>query len=288
MIIDFSLCPPYKIFLDLPLLRPRPVPKDSRHVVPWTIDCETAPSKVHGSMELFLAEMEEAGITQAVVRGLKRDAKYGGNISNDDLIELRELYPGRFHLFGGISLNDVSTATAEIERIAKIDFKGITLYPGWSDPPVRLDEKRFYPIFETCQSLGMILMVTFSIYMGPDLTYVEPIRLQHVAADFPDLLIVVPHGGWPYIMEFLGIAFRYPNVWLAPDLYLNTPGIPGAQHYVEAANFYLADRLLFASSYPSRPLKRSVDDFKRLPFRPEVLEKALYKNAQWILGNRQD
>jgi predicted TIM-barrel fold metal-dependent hydrolase len=239
-------------------------------------------------MELFLAEMDEAGITQAIVRGSKRGPKFGGDVSNDELVELRELYPGRFHLLGGVSLGDIPAAVAEIERIATMDFKGITAYPGWSDPPARFDEQRFYPIYDKCQELGMILMVTFSIYMGPDLTYVEPVRLQHVASDFPDLLIVVTHGGWPYVMEFLGIAFRYPNVWLAPDLYINTPGIPGSQHYVEAANFYLADRLLFASSYPSRPMKRSVEDFKRLPLRPEVLEKALYKNAQWILGDRKD
>jgi predicted TIM-barrel fold metal-dependent hydrolase len=149
-----------------------------------------------------------------------------------------------------------------------------------------MDDQRFYPIYEKCQELGVILSVTFSIFMGPDLSYVEPIRLQHVVADFPDLLIVIPHGGWPYVMEFLGIAFRYPNVWLAPDLYMNTPGIPGAHHYIEAANFYLSDRLLFASSYPSRPLKSSVEEFKQLPLRPDVLEKALHKNAEWILGDR--
>ena len=49
---------------------------------------------------------------------------------------------------------------------------------------------------------------------------------------------------------------------------------------------YKADRFLFASSYPERPLKQTVEEFNNLPFRPDVLEKALFKNAQWILGDR--
>ena len=48
----------------------------------------------------------------------------------------------------------------------------------------------------------------------------------------------------------------------------------------------MADRFLFASSYPERPLKQTVEEFNNLPFRPDVLEKALFKNAQWILGDR--
>lgn len=293
MIIDFAVRPPYKGFLSLvPSFRSGPPPKDSRHVSPWAYDCEPAPSKVQGSMELFISEMDEAGISQAVVNheGGRSDPRYGSvfAVSNDDIAELGELYPGRFHLFGGIDLNDVPAAVAEVERVVgEMGFKGITVNAGWSDPPVYVDDKRFYPIYDKCQELDAILSLTHSIFMGPDLSYVEPIRLQHIAADFPDLLIVVPHGGWPHVMEFLGIAFMYPNVWLAPDFYVFRPGIPGATHYIEAANFYLADRFLFSSVYPSRPLKQSVEEFKQLPLRPEVLERALYKNAAWILGDRK-
>ena len=233
--------------------------------------------------------MDEAGITQAVVNheGGRSNPKLGPAfaVSNDEVAELGEIYPGRFHLLGGIDLDDVPAAVAEVERVVEIGFKGITVNAGWHDPPLYVDNERFYPIYAKCQELGAILSLTFSIFMGPDLSYVQPIRLQHIAAGFPDLLIVVPHGGWPYVMEFLGIAFMYPNVWLAPDFYVFRPGVPGATHYIEAANFYLADRFLFSSVYPSRPLKQSVEEFKRLPLRPDVMEKALHKNAQWILGD---
>ena len=288
MIIDFRIRPPFKSFLSLSMYRPSGPRKDSRHVSPFTWDCGPVPSAEQQSIELLISEMNDAGVDQAVVMGRQAGPKYGF-VLNDDIAELGRRYPGRFHLFGGVSLNDVPAAVAEVERVVgELGFKGIAVDGGWSDPPVYIDDERFYPIFEKCQSLGAILSLSMSIFLGPDLSYVEPVRLQHIAASFPDLLIVVPHAGWPYVMEFLGVAFMHPNVWLAPDFYVYIPGMPGAGQYVEAANFYMADRFLFASSYPERPLKQTVEEFKQLPFRPDVLEKALYKNAQWILGNRED
>ena len=55
------------------------------------------------------------------------------------------------------------------------------------------------------------------------------------------------------------------NVHLSPDMYLNVPNTPGSLEYVRAANFYLRDRLLFGTAYPSRPMVESVEQFHRLP-----------------------
>ena len=230
-IIDFRIRPPFKSFLSLSMYRPGSAPKDQRHVSPFAWDCGPVPSAEQHSIELLIAEMDEAGIDSAVVMGRQAGPKYGF-VDNNDIAELGRLYPGRFHLFGGVSLNDVPAAVAEVERVVgEMGFKGIAVDGGWSDPPVYPDDQRFYPIYERCQELGAILSLSMSIFLGPDLTYVEPVKLQHIAADFPDLLIVVPHAGWPYVMEFLGIAFMYRNVWLAPDFYVYIPGMSGAVSY---------------------------------------------------------
>ena len=298
MIIDFTCCPPYKSLEATDPSGPKypvfsgPRPTDSRHISPWNYDNEPSPSRTQRSMELFLSEMDEAGISQVVV-----DCPYvtptppeGRRRNNDDIAELVKLHPTRFQPFGAIDLTDVPLAINELERVVcELGFKGVAVNnTGWNDPPEYMDNKRFYPFYEKCQELGAVLKVISSLYMGPDFSYVGAIRLQHIAADFPYLLIVVGHGGWPFVMDFLGLAFMYPNVWLAPDFYCFRAGVPGASHYVEAANFYLADRFLFASAYPPRRLKQSVEEFRQLPLRPEVLEKALYKNAQWILGDRKE
>lgn len=288
MIIDFRIRPPYKSYLSLfPLYQDPPPPKDARHVTPFAYNCEPAPSRVEQSMDLFIEEMDEAGISQAVVMGRQCGPRFG-SVSNDDIYELGQVYPERFHLFGGVQLNDIPAAVAEVERlVGEMGFKGIAVDGGWNDPPKYIDDESLYPIYEKCQELGAIVSFSLSIFLGPDLSYIDAVHLQHVAADFPELIIVVPHAGWPYVMEYLGVAFMYSNIWLMPDFYVFIPGMPGANHYVEAANFYMADRFLFATSYPSRPLKQSVEEFKQLPFEPDVLEKALYKNAEWLLGDRE-
>jgi len=61
--------------------------------------------------------------------------------------------------------------------------------------------------------------------------------------------------------------------------------MPGANEYVKAANYYLGHRLLFASSYPVRPLGQSVEQFRALPFASdEIRSRCLGGNAARLLG----
>jgi predicted TIM-barrel fold metal-dependent hydrolase len=118
-------------------------------------------------------------------------------------------------------------------------------------------------------------------FAGPDLRYTDPVHVDVVATQFPNLPIVLGHGGWPYVHEVIGVAFKHPNVYVSPDVY---HFVPGASAYVEAANGFMADQLLFGTAYPIRALTDTVEDFRRLPLRPEVLEKAFYENAARLLG----
>ena len=78
----------------------------------------------------------------------------------------------------------------------------------------------------------------------------------------------------------IGVAFRYENVHLVPDMYIFQPG---GSLYVEAANGFLRDQLLFATSYPFRAMRQTVDDFLNLGFKDEVLDGVLYRNAERVL-----
>ena len=77
------------------------------------------------------------------------------------------------------------------------------------------------------------------------------------------------------------MACRRPNVYLNPDAY--GVSMPGYQQWVEAANTYLADRLLFGTAFPIVPLKPMVEAFRRPAWRDGVREKVEYKNAQTLL-----
>ena len=74
------------------------------------------------------------------------------------------------------------------------------------------------------------------------------------------------------------------NLWVLPDFFQFIPGFPSAQDWVDAANYYLDDRLLYASSYPVRPLKQSLEEFRRFSYKPGVLDNLLAKNAANLFG----
>lgn len=114
----------------------------------------------------------------------------------------------------------------------------------------------------------------------PNPHFNDPAALAQVARDFPALTIVVYHGYWPRVQEALGIAFLYPNVHLVPDMYLF---MPGSRAYIDAANGYLKEQLLFGSSYPFRPMQQSIEDSQAIGFNSEALEYFFEKNAKRVL-----
>jgi predicted TIM-barrel fold metal-dependent hydrolase len=117
---------------------------------------------------------------------------------------------------------------------------------------------------------------------GPDITYTAPECLDRMLADFPRLTVVCSHGGWPWVQEVLHVAFRRPNLFLCPDMYLYE--LPGMDDYIRAANGFLRDRMLFGTAYPFCPLPDYVAWFRALPLKPDALEAMLWRNANRLLG----
>jgi predicted TIM-barrel fold metal-dependent hydrolase len=84
------------------------------------------------------------------------------------------------------------------------------------------------------------------------------------------------------VSEILHIAFRRPNVYVSPDMYLYN--MPGMDDYLKAANGFLAERFIFATAYPLVPLQEYAQWFVRLPLKAENLERCVYRNVAGLLG----
>ncbi len=231
-----------------------------------------------GNPDEFVSEVREAGIATAVVVG--RDTPSVRHTNE----EIRDLVNGRKELvgLGGVDpyARGLKASLDEVERCIKtLGLKGINVEPGFCSPPAHCDDRMLFPIYDACDQLG----VPVSIMSGPttpNLAYTNPIHVGNVARAFPNLSIICYHGFYPYVSEMLGVALRYENVFVCADMYIFTP--PG-QLYVDAANAFMKDQLLFGSSYPFRPMKQSLDDYRELGFRSEVLENVMYKNAARVL-----
>ena len=285
MVIDFRVHPPYKSFLQLGIF-PRwanPV-TDPLKMSPFGMGRDPVPSCEQGSMELFLKEMDEAGVNKCVVMGRRtRNSSTGaGNVEAEELRELALAYPDRFLPFAGIDPTD-DDAPAQVEQAGNMGFKGISMDPGWCVPALYADDNRVLRVCEACERLGLIAVITHSAVVGPDLGYCDPCAIQHVAQAFPHLNIVVAHASWPNIEKALGMAMLCPNVYLCPDVYFYTDNMPMSEHLVTAANGYLKYRMLFASTYPVGGLKQSVEKWSRKGLTQEALRLTLHDNAARLL-----
>ena len=231
--------------------------------------------KRSSTIESFVEEVREVGITASVVVG--RDTP-NLTISNDRILELTAPYK---ELIGIASVDPQKpNAVAEIERAVKqLGFKGINIEPGFGSPALKVDDPLLYPIYEACEHLGVPVFL-MSGPTTPDLEYANPAAVGRLARAFPNLAIVCYHGYYPYVSEMIGVAFRYQNVYVVPDMYIF---LPGGSLYVEAANGFMRNQLLFGSSYPFRAMGQTVDDFIGLGFKGAVLEDVLFNNAIQLL-----
>lgn len=274
--IDFRLRPPVKGFLDMVMYSRA----ERRDGITRSHGMEPAASAQAKSMDMLLAEMDEAGVTCGVVMG--RYSGLYGSVSNQDVADIVKTWPGRFVGVGSIDPSDRKRAIAQIDEAIALGLRGINLEPGAYPQPLYSDDRRLYPIYAYCEDRDIPVTIMAGGSAGPDLSYTYPVHVDRVAGDFPQLRIAITHGAWPWVSEILHVAFRRPNVYLSPDQYLCN--MPGMDDYIRAANGFLADRFLYASSYPFIGVKRYADWFRSLPIKPELLPQLTYSNAARFLG----
>lgn len=275
-VIDCRLRPPVRGFRKMVMYANAP----RRDRVTRIHRFEPAPSATKQSLPLLFREMDAAGVTLGVVVG--RYSSLYGSVTNEEVAGIVREHPARFVGIAAIDPSDRRRAIAQIDAAVKDGLRGVNIEPGSYEQPLYPDDRRLYPIYAHCEDRGLPVFVMAGGSAGPDLSYTHPQHIDRVAADFPGLSIVVTHGGWPWVSEILHVAFRRPNIYLSPDQYV--AHLPGMDDYVKAADGFLADRFLYASSYPFTPVKDYADWFRALPIRPESMEKVLWRNAARLLG----
>jgi uncharacterized protein len=152
------------------------------------------------------------------------------------------------------------------------------------------DERR-YPLYAALQDAGVVaLFHTGQTGIGAGLpgghgfrlALSNPMLLDGVAADFPDLQIIMAHPSVPWQDEALAVATHKHNTWI--DLSGWSPKY-FPESLVRAANSYLKRRVLFGSDFPLLTPDRWMKDAETAAsFKPEVLPGILKDNAARLLG----
>lgn len=117
--------------------------------------------------------------------------------------------------------------------------------------------------------------------MGMKLKYSNPMYIDDVAADFPDMPIILAHPSFPWQEEALAVATHKPNVYI--DLSGWSPKY-FPEILVRYTNTILKHKMLFGSDWPAITPDRWLSDFEKIDIREEVRPLVLKQNAMKLLG----
>jgi uncharacterized protein len=237
------------------------------------------------SVDAMVAAMDEAGVEVAVLQAEWGFGDY--RKMNDAVHRICSRYPERFIPYVTVNPAAPDDMAAVVEReVKERGARGVNLQPYAYR--LHCDDRRFYPMYERCRELGVAVTVHCSVNFTSDrpIEYGRPLHLDQVACDFPGLVLVANHGGWPWVAELVAVAWKHPTVYIEigaiSPRYIAKPGT-GWEPLVVYGQSLLQDRVLWATD-SMLPFSRSLAEARELPIKPEVLEKWLGGNASRLLG----
>jgi len=166
--------------------------------------------------------------------------------------------------------------------VNELGFKGAAIDPYLAQ--IYVHDAKYYPLYAKCCELNIPIVITTgpaTLVPGAIIDHVAPRYIDFVAKDFPELKIVVSHGGYPWVNEMITVAQRNANVYVELSEYEK---FPQSEAYIQAANTIISDKVLYASAHPFVDFKEALKMYEKLPFTEEVRNKIMYKNAAKVLN----
>ena len=226
----------------------------------------------------------------AVIFTVDHESEMGlTRIANEEVIEVAHEHNDALIPFASIDPHKGKMGVREARRLIEdYGVRGFKFHP--TSQGFYPNDRMAYPLYEVIQAAGLPALFHTGQTgagagapggMGLRLKYSNPLYLDDVAADFPELTIVMAHPSFPWQEEALAVATHKPTVYI--DLSGWSPKyFPPI--LVRYANSILKDRMLFGSDYPVITPDRWISDFEKLDIKPEVRPLIMKENAIRLLG----
>jgi uncharacterized protein len=168
----------------------------------------------------------------------------------EDVLPLAAYNPARFRPVASINPHLHYPVKTELARQVALGAVACKIHPvhGGFEPADRM----LYPAYAFLEERGLpaIVHCGTSTFSGSVNAYGEPALLDQVFRDFPDLTVVLAHGGrgWWYDQASF-LALMRPNVWL------EVSGLPPSRlpDYYGSSLVRLADKMVFGTDWPGVP-----------------------------------
>jgi predicted TIM-barrel fold metal-dependent hydrolase len=227
-----------------------------------------------------LAAMDAAEISRGLLSAWH--GPQGPLITNDEVVGWTDMHGDRFAGIAAVDLTRPMNAVRELRRcVEEHRFVGLRVIPWlWEAPPT---DRRYYPLYAACVELG----VPFFTQVG----HTGPLRpsetgrpipyIDQVALDFPELVIVGGHIGYPWTEEMVAVARKHENVYIDTSAYTAKRYPPELVRYMQTRSG--RKKVLFGTNYPMILHQQALQGLDELGLDAETRELFLRGNAERLL-----
>jgi hypothetical protein len=235
-----------------------------------------------------LRRMDEAGIARIGVINYVSPTLMGFTPEvNPWVAELARHAPERLIPFGGVDPRGKRPAE-EVDRLRDLGVRAIKLHPPHQEIAAnayRDGAKGLADIYGRAEELGLPIMVHTgtSIFPGARNVYADPMPLDDVGVDFPELVVILAHLGRPLYAEASFFLLRRH-----PGFHGDVSGIPPRgllRYFPRLAD--VADKLLWGTDWPGPMvpgMRENLEEFLALELTEDVRRKLLQDNADRLFG----
>jgi uncharacterized protein len=202
---------------------------------------------------------------------------------NEWIVNYCKTAPHRLLAFGGVHPGTVPDPGAEVDRLAALGIRALKIHPSHqllSPNDYRNGNRGLAAIYERAQANGLPLMIHTgtSIFPGARNLHAQPLLCDDLGVDYPDLVVILAHGGRPLWMdEAFFLVRRHKN------MYIDISGIPPQKlmEYFPRIE-EISGKVLWGTDWPgpgAPDLKRNIEMFLALPISDQAKRRILYDNA---------
>jgi uncharacterized protein len=182
-------------------------------------------------------------------------------------------------------VDDPERPTRQCARLRSRSAEGILDLVRVS-PLVRqfpLNHALYYPVYATCEELGLPVSINIGV-PGPRVRSrcQDPVLLEDVLIDFPDLVVIGAHMGHPYEELLIEYMLKWPNLHLSTSAYLVKYLHPSLLSFMGSSRG--RGRVLFASDHPFLPMERALGAARALPLDEGSMAEFLGDAAARLFG----
>ena len=226
------------------------------------------------------AMLAASGVDVAVA--MAEDAPLTTGLASSEYVSAFCRQTKRMRFFASINPMTRLDAASQLEHdVTELGAIGLKLYPSyqWFYP----NDRALYPLYARAQEMGV--PITFhtgsSTFAGSRIKYAQPLHLDDVAVDFPELVILMAHAGRPFwYAEAEWLVKRHRNV------YIDLAGLPPKRLLQYLPDLErISGKVLFGSDWPAIPstLADNVAQLRALPISDGAKQAILNDNARRVL-----